>query len=111
MTVFSLDKEPSGAEQEGTLMLHINLRSYNKGSFKAPLLQLYFLKFFLSDPLKSGNGGRMFGWKSCGHVGDVFHDGFLVGPADKDGDISGLKCWETWGLYHKTYYGRNLQFL
>ena len=34
-------------------------------------------------------GGRMFGWKSCGHVGDHFHDGFLFGPADQDGDISG----------------------
>ena len=36
-----------------------------------------------------GGGGQLFGWKSFGHVGDHFHDGFLYGPADKDGDISG----------------------
>ena len=35
--------------------------------------------------------GNQFGWKSFGHVGDRFHDGFLYGPADKDGDITGLQ--------------------
>jgi hypothetical protein len=35
---------------------------------------------------------RTFGWKAGGHIGvERFHDGFLYGPADKNGDITGKK--------------------
>ena len=37
------------------------------------------------------NGSHVVGWRAGGHVGDVFHDGFLYGPVDKNEDITGLK--------------------